>query len=93
MSEQDQEAECAESAMAKLILERQMLVKGSPLIPDKTPATEMFVPTMFFKVIPLITGRAEGSKWSSGWLDQSPLNSIATWTSFIWTSDIIASLI
>lgn len=93
MLEQDQEVECIESAREKLILERQILVNGSPLIPDKTPATEMFVPTMFFKVIRLITGSAEGSKWSSGWLDKSPVNSIATWTSSIWTSDITTSLI
>lgn len=93
MLEQDQEVELAESGKEKLILERQILVNGSPVIPDKTPATKMFVPTMFFRVIRLITGNAAGSKWSSGWLDQSPVNAMATLTSSIWTSEITASLI
>jgi hypothetical protein len=94
MLEQDQEeVELAESASEKLMLERQMSVNGSPAIPDKTPATEIFVPVMFFRVMWLITGSAAGSKWSSGWLDQSPVNAMATSTSSIWTSEITVSLI
>jgi len=47
--EHDQEAESA--AIEKLRLERQIAVNGAPSIPDKTPATEIFVPTKFFNVI------------------------------------------
>ena len=64
--EQDQQVELAESAREKLILERHIPVNGSPVIPDKTPATEIFVPVMFFRVIRLMSGSAAGSKWSSG---------------------------
>ena len=94
MLEQDQEeVELAESASEKLMLERQISVNGSPAIPDKTPATKIFVPVMFFRVMWLITGNAAGSKWSSGWLDQSPVNTMATLTSSIWMSEITVSLI
>ena len=93
MLEQDQELDCVESAREKLMLERQILVNGSPFIPDKTPATDMFVPTMFFSVTRLIIVSAEGSKWLSGCVDQSPVNFMATLTTSIWTSDITTSLI
>lgn len=62
MLEQDQEVELVDSASEKLILERQILVNESPVIPDKMPATEIFVPVMFFRVMWLITGSAAGSK-------------------------------
>lgn len=93
MLEQDQEVELDESASEKLILERQISVNGSPIIPDKTPATDIFVPVIFFRVMWLIIGNAAGSKWSSGWLDQSPVKAMATVTSSIWTSEIMVSLI
>lgn len=49
--EQVQALEGAESAIEKLRLERHIALNGSPSIPDRTPATEMFVPSIFLRVI------------------------------------------
>lgn len=76
--EQDQELEVAEAAIEKLRLERHRAVNGSLSIPDKTPATEIFLATMFFMVMCSTTGSSDGSKWLSGWVEQLPLNSMPT---------------
>lgn len=68
-----------------------MAVNGAPSIPDKTPATEMFVPTMFFMVTWSIAGRSDGSKLPSGWVEQLPVNSMPTCTFSICTSEMTTS--
>lgn len=67
--EQDQQTEGSD-VMDNVIFERQIAVKGSSSIPEKTPAVVMLVPTTFLSVTRLITGRASGSYWSSGWRPQ-----------------------
>lgn len=52
--------------MEKVMFDRHIEVKGDSDNPVKLPAIETFVPTMSSKVIPLTTGSADGSNFSSG---------------------------
>lgn len=52
--------------MENEIFERQIDVKGDLSSPEKFPAKEILVPTIFSKVTPLTNGSLSGSNFSSG---------------------------